>query len=109
MLQRRVDHQRMLADARAIRENINRARGYLRRDDLPRCIEAAKDSLMLRTANPALGRGRSEIDLLFIELCDEFSRHPRVKTFLESLGITNGPFLRYKAGQETLIIKKLMR
>ena len=107
MLQRKVDHQRMLADARTIRENISRARGYLRRDELYRCIEAANDALVLKSTGAALGLGRSEVDLLFAEMCDDFSRHPRVIAFLEGMGITKGPFLRYKAGNETLLIKKL--
>ncbi len=107
MLQRKVDHQRMLADVRTIRENVNRARGYLRRDDLMRCIEAANDALMIKSSGSALGLGRSEVELLFRELCDEFSKHPRVVSFLEGLGISGGPFLRYKAGTETLLIKKL--
>ena len=105
--QRKVDHQRMIADARAIRENISRARGYLRRDDLFRCIEAANDALVLKSTGAALGMGRSEVDLLFAEMCDEFSRHPRVTAFLEEIGAGGGQFLRYKAGDETLLIKKL--
>ena len=108
MAQRKVDHNRMLADARTIRENISRARGYLRRDDFYRCIEAANDALVLKSTSSALGLGRSEVDLLFVEMCDDFSRHPRVIAFLESLGVSGGPFLRYKAGDETLLIKKLM-
>lgn len=104
---RKVDHQRMLADARNIRECISRARGYLRRDDLYRCIEAANDALLLKGNNPALGMGRSEVDLLFVEMCDEFSRHPRVVAFLEGMGISGAPFVRYKIGDEILIIKKL--
>ncbi|WP_300161363.1 tetratricopeptide repeat protein [Solidesulfovibrio sp.] len=105
--QRKVDHQRMVADARAIRENISRARGYLRRDDLFRCIEAANDALVLKSTGAALGMGRSEVDLLFAEMCDEFSRHPRVTAFLEEIGAGGGQFLRYKPGDETLLIKKL--
>jgi tetratricopeptide (TPR) repeat protein len=107
MAVRKVDHQRMLADARTIRENISRARGYLRRDDLFRCIEAANDALVLKSTSSALGLGRSEVDLLFVEMCDDFSRHPRVIAFLEGLGVSGGPFLRYKSGDETLLIKKL--
>ncbi|MHC1713659.1 MAG: tetratricopeptide repeat protein [Solidesulfovibrio sp.] len=107
MLQRKVDHQRLLADARSIRENISRARGYLRRDDILRCIEVATDALMLKSTKSTLGLGRCEVDLLFSELCDEFSRHPRVLGFLESVGITGVTLLQYKAGNETLLIKKL--
>jgi len=107
MQQRKVDHQRMLADARNIREFISRARGYLRRDDLYRCIEAANDALVLKGNNSALGLGRSEVDLLFAEMCDDFSRHPRVVAFLESIGISGAPFVRYKVGDETRLIKKL--
>ncbi|EHJ48998.1 hypothetical protein DFW101_2998 [Solidesulfovibrio carbinoliphilus subsp. oakridgensis] len=107
MQTRKVDHQRMLADARSIRENISRARGYLRRDDLYRCIEAASDAMVLKGNNPALGLGRSEVDLLFAEMCDDFSRHPRVVAFLEGLGVSGTPFLRYKPGDETLLLKKL--
>ena len=107
MAQRKVDHNRMLADARTIRENISRARGYLRRDDFYRCIEAANDALVLKSTSSALGMGRSEVDLLFVEMCDDFSRHPRVIAFLESIGVSGGPFLRYKSGDETLLIKKL--
>ncbi|HML62997.1 tetratricopeptide repeat protein [Solidesulfovibrio sp.] len=105
--QRKVDHQRMIADARTIRENISRARGYLRRDELFRCIESANDALVLKSTGAALGMGRSEVDLLFSEMCDEFSRHPRVVAFLEGIGVTGGQFLRYKPGDETLLIKKL--
>lgn len=108
MLQRKVDTQRMQADARTIRENINRARGYLRRDDIYRCIEAANDALMLKSTSSTLGRGRSEVDLLLVEMCDEFSRHPRVVEFLQSIGVSGVPLLRYKAGDETLLIKRLM-
>ncbi len=107
MQQRKVDNQRMLADARSIRENISRARGYLRRDDLYRCIEAANDALVLKSTSSALGMGRSEVDLLFVEMCEEFSRHPRVVSFLEGIGVRKGPFLRYRPGDETLLIKKL--
>ncbi|WP_428562204.1 MAG: tetratricopeptide repeat protein [Solidesulfovibrio sp. DCME] len=107
MQPRKVDHQRMVADARAIRENISRARGYLRRDELFRCIEAANDALVLKSTGAALGLGRSEVDLLFAEMCDEFSRHPKVMAFLESIGVSGGVFLRYKPGDETLLIKKL--
>lgn len=108
MQQRKVDHQRMAADARTIRENISRARGYLRRDELFRCIEAANDALVLKGTGSALGMGRSEVDLLFAEMCDEFNRHPRVVAFLENIGVRGGAFLRYKPGEETLLIKKLM-
>jgi tetratricopeptide (TPR) repeat protein len=107
MQQRKVDHQRMVADARAIREHISRARGYLRRDEIFRSIEAASDALLLKGTGAALGRGRSEVDLLFAEMCDDFSRHPRVTGFLESIGVSGGPFLRYRPGDETLLIKKL--
>ena len=107
VIQRKVDNQRMLAEARFIRENISRARGYLRRDEFARSIEAACDALMRKGSNSALGLGRSEVDLLFIELCDDFSRHPKVIAFLESLGIKGGPFVRYKPGDEMLLAKKL--
>ncbi len=107
MQQRKVDNQRMLADARSIRENISRARGYLRRDEFFRCIEAANDALMLKANNAALGTGRSEVDLLFAEMCDDFSRHPKVLAFLEGIGVAAAPFLRYKPGDELLLIKKL--
>lgn len=107
MQQRKIDHQRMVADARAIRENISRARGYLRRDEIYRGIEAASDALLLKGTGAALGRGRSEVELLFAEMCDDFSRHPRVTGFLESIGVSGSPFMRYKPGDETLLIKKL--
>jgi tetratricopeptide (TPR) repeat protein len=107
MQQRKVDHQRMMADARSIRENISRARGYLRRDDILRCVEVATEALMTKSSKSTLGLGRSEVDLLFSEMCDEFSRHPRVVGFLESVGITGVTLLQYKPGNETLLIKKL--
>ncbi|MGE4539370.1 MAG: tetratricopeptide repeat protein [Desulfovibrio sp.] len=107
MMHRKVDRTRMLADARTIRENISRARGYLRRDDLYRCIDAANDALGIKSSGAALGLGRSEVDLLFAEMCDDFSRHPRVLAFLQRIGITTSPFLRYKAGDEIILVKKL--
>ncbi|EFL50977.1 conserved hypothetical protein [Solidesulfovibrio fructosivorans JJ]] len=107
MMHRKVDRQRMEADARAIRENISRARGYLRRDDLYRCIDAANDALGLKISRTALGLARSEVDLLFAEMCDDFSRHPRVVSFLSGIGITTTPFLRYKPGDEIILVKRL--
>lgn len=106
-MQRKVDSQRMAMAAREIRENVSRARGYLRRDDLMRSIACAKDALIQRSTAAALGLGRSEVELLFGELCDEFNRHPKVLTLLEGLGIRGGTFLRYVSGEETLLVKKL--
>jgi tetratricopeptide (TPR) repeat protein len=107
-MQRKIDSQRMAQMAREIRENVSRAKGYLRRDDLDKAIGCAKDALMQKGSASALGLGRSEVDLLFGELCDEINRYPKVVALLESLGVRGGPFLRYVAGEETLIIKKLI-
>jgi tetratricopeptide (TPR) repeat protein len=106
-MQRKVDSQRMAQMARGIRENVSRAKGYLRRDDLDRAIGCAKDALMQKGNAGTLGLGRSEVDLLFGELCDEINRHPRVVALLEGLGVRGGVLLRYTPGNETLIIKKL--
>jgi tetratricopeptide (TPR) repeat protein len=106
-MQQKVDSQRMATAARAIREHISRAKGYLRRDDLERAIGSAKDALVQKNTAAALGLGRSEVELLFGELCDEFSRHPKVLALLEGLGVRGGPFLRYLPGEETLLVKKL--
>jgi Flp pilus assembly protein TadD, contains TPR repeats len=106
-MERKVDGQRMAQMAREIRENVSRAKGYLRRDDLDRAIGCAKDALMQKGKAGTLGHGRSEVDLMFGELCEEINRHPRVVALLESLGVRGGTLLRYGAGQETLLIKKL--
>ena len=107
-MQQKVDTQRMATAARIIREHISRAKGYLRRDDLERAIGSAKDALVHKNTAAALGMSRSEVELLFVELCDEFSRHPKVVALLEGLGVRGGAFLRYQAGEETLLIKKLI-
>jgi tetratricopeptide (TPR) repeat protein len=106
-MQQKVDSQRMAAAARAIRENISRAKGYLRRDDLERAIGCAKDALVQKGTAAALGMGRSEVELLFGELCEDFNRHPKVLALLESLGVRGGQFLRYVSGEEILLVKKL--
>lgn len=106
-MQQKVDSQRMAMAARAIRENISRAKGYLRRDDLERAIGCAKDALVQKNTAATLGLGRSEVELLFAEFCEDFSRHPKVVTLLEGLGVRVGQFLRYVPGEETLLIKKL--
>jgi tetratricopeptide (TPR) repeat protein len=106
-MQQKVDSQRMATAARAIRENISRAKGYLRRDDLERAIGCAKDALVQKNTAATLGLGRSEVELLFSELCEDFSRHPKVVTLLGGLGVRAGQFLRYVPGEEILLIKKL--
>lgn len=106
-MQRKVDSQRMAQMGREIRENVSRAKGYLRRDDLERAIGCAKDALMQKGKAGTLGLGRSEVDLMFVELCDEINRHPKVVALLESIGVRGGVLLRYAAGNETLLIKKL--
>ena len=107
-MERKVDRQQMLADARVIRENISRARGYLRREDLYRCVDAAREALSLKNSGVALGLGRSEVDLLLAELFDDFGRHPRVVASLQGLGIDTAAFWRYRAGGEATLIKKLV-
>lgn len=107
-MERKVDHQQMLADARAIRENISRARGYLRRDELYRAIDAAREALSLKNSGIALGLGRAEVDLLFAELFDDFGRHPRVAASLQELGIDAAAFWRYRSGDEATLSKKLV-
>lgn len=106
-MQQKLNTQRMACTARQIRENINRARGYLRRDDLERSIACAKDALVQKSTATALGMGRTEVELLLGELCDDFGRHPRVQSFLEKLGAHNNTFFRYCPGEETLMVKKL--
>lgn len=106
-MQQKVDTLRMATSARVIREHISRAKGYLRRDDLTRAIVSAKDALMHKSTAAALGLGRSEVELLLGELCDDISRHPKVRALLESLGIRGGAFVRYAPGEETLLVKKL--
>jgi tetratricopeptide (TPR) repeat protein len=106
-MQRKVDSQRMATASRSIRENISRAKGYLRRDDLERAISCAKDALVQKNTAATLGLGRSEVELLFGELCEDLRRHPKVVALLESLGVRPGQFLRYTPGEEMLLVKKL--
>jgi len=105
-MQQKVNSQRMAAAARQIRENINRAKGYLRRDELGRAIGCAKDALVQTGTSSVLGMGRTEVELQLAELCDEFNRHPRVQSLLESLGIHRNCLFRYGSGDETLLVKK---
>lgn len=106
-MQRKVDSQRMAMAAREIRENVSRAKGYLRRDDLGRSIGCAKDALIQKSTAAALGMGRTEVELLFCEMCDEYNRHPRILALLEQLGVHRANFFRYISGEETHLVKRL--
>lgn len=93
--------------SRQIKADISRAKNYLRKDTFLKSFDAALVALLNKAVNPSLGRERVEVELLFVEYCDELSNHPRIREFLSAIGVRADPFMSYRAGEEKKLAARL--
>ena len=88
--------------AKAVRENIARAKGALRRDDLIRTLNVTADSLDMYARVKVMGALRFELEVNLDELLSDLCRHTTILPMLPS-GPKGKPFvLRYTRGKEAL-------
>ncbi len=94
-------------EGKAIKENVARAKGYLRGGRFRKAMDAALAALAIRLKAKLFGQERLEADFQLAEFCDEFSAHPRVLEFLASIKFKTRPFLRYDRNQAEAIQGRL--
>ncbi len=95
--------------AKAVRENIARAKGALRRDDLIRTLNVTADSLDMYARVKVMGALRFELEVNLDELLSDLCRHTTILPMLPS-GPKGKPFvLRYTRGKEALLSDALRR
>lgn len=95
--------------AKQIRENIARAKGYMRRDEIPRALQAAIDALTLYGKIKLIGAARFEIEVNLDEVLVDISRHGEIMPLLPP-GKNGKPFLlRFVRGKEPLLATVLNR
>lgn len=94
--------------AKTVRENIARAKGYLRRDELVRALTMTADVLDMYSRIKVMGTIRFEIEVNLDEVLTDLCRHT---TILPMLPVANGkPFmLRYVRGKESILSGAIRR
>ncbi|MEG2140972.1 MAG: hypothetical protein RRY20_09325, partial [Bilophila sp.] len=95
--------------AKKVRENIARAKGYLRRDEMVKTLSAAAEALNLYGRINVIGSTRFEIEVNLDETLMDISRHAEIHSQLPT-GRDGKPFLlRYVRGKEALLSTALGR
>lgn len=95
--------------AKAVRENIARAKGYLRREEILRALEAGAEALSVYGKINVIGNTRFEIEVNLDETLMDISRRADISTMLPP-GKDGKPFLlRYVRGKEALLSTALRR
>lgn len=86
-----------------LRENIARAKGYLRRDEIPRALEAISLALRQSTGTSMPRPARMAAEASLTELFNDLTRHPGMRPLLdpENSGVPRA--LSYQKGKEGLL------
>lgn len=87
---------------RSIKENLARAKAYLRRDDCIRSLEAAKaaiDEYIPVTAH-ITRESRFSIEVLIFEYVRDLNKHQHIRNVFLSRKITKEPFIVFARGKE---------
>lgn len=95
--------------AKTVRENIARAKGALRREELARALAVTAEALELYGRIKVVGAARFELEVNLDELLGDICRHTAVLPMLPS-GPDGKPFvLRYVRGKEDILSTALRR
>ncbi len=95
------------AAPKPVRENIARAKAYLRRDDLPRSMAAMATALRELKGTRLIGQARFETEVNIHEYVTELNRHQAVRRFFEAQGVLSTPFVTYAKGAESELAERL--
>lgn len=88
---------------REIRENIARARGYLRRDELPRALDAMSLALRQSAGSQPLRPVRFELEASFEKLLCELVQHPGMRPLLDPDDTGRKRSISYQKSREGLL------
>ena len=93
------------AAPRTIKENLARAKAYLRRDECIRSLEAAKTAIdAYIPCLPRLTReNRFSIEVLILEYVRDLNKHPHIRNVFLSRKITKEPFIVFSRGKENAL------
>ncbi len=90
-----------------IKENLARAKAYLKRDDAIRSLEAAVIALHEYNNITIVGNNKFVTEVGIQEYVAEVNRHPDIREFFISRRLTKEPFVVYTPGQETKLAERL--
>lgn len=99
--------QQQRQKARAIQEQMARAKGYLRRGDLVKSIDAAIEAFAMKRGVALMGKDKVETHYALEQFCLEFSSNSQVQEFLESINVRVKPIIAFKPGNEGKINERL--
>lgn len=83
-----------------IRENIARAKGYLRRNEVMRAMEAMGSNMRLYANDPSLKQHTNDITKSISTFLEELTFHPRMKCLLDPKGTGSPSQLIYTKNKE---------
>lgn len=84
-----------------VTQNISRARGYIRRNEILRALETLVVAVEMFKPEKIVGKARYETEIHLIECVEDLSKHPTVAGFLKSLAKgQQDPSIKYALGQE---------
>jgi tetratricopeptide (TPR) repeat protein len=83
-----------------VTQNIARARGYLRRNEVLRALETLAIAAEMFEPKKVMGKARYETEVYLAECVDDLSKHPTIYSFLKTLSKGAAPSIVYVSGQE---------
>lgn len=95
------------AAPKPVRENIARAKAYLRREDLARSMEAMRNALEALSGTRLVGQPRFETEVSIQEYVNDLNRHQAVRTFFEKRGVVRSPYMTFARGGEKDLADRL--
>ncbi|GFM33645.1 tetratricopeptide repeat protein [Desulfovibrio subterraneus] len=89
------------------RENLSRARSYLRRSEIIRSLESICAGIGEILNSKLMGQARYEVEVLVYEYINELNKHPEIIKFFQKRKIYATPFIRYQRGEERELLDRL--
>lgn len=86
-----------------IRENVARAKGYLRRDEIPRALDAMSSAIREFADVTLFKQARFELTVQFEEFLNELNRHPQMQALLDPERTGNPRKINFQSGKEKIL------
>ncbi|MDR1124579.1 MAG: hypothetical protein LBM64_00735 [Deltaproteobacteria bacterium] len=90
-----------------VTQNIARARGFLKRNEVLRALEALLVAVEMFQPKKIIGKARYETEIHLRECVDDLSRHPTVHNFLKAVSKGKATTIRYSLGEEEALSNML--
>lgn len=86
-----------------IRENVARAKGYLRRDEIPRALDAMSNAVREFAFTSLSKQARTELTVQFEEFLHELNLHPQMQLLLDPERTGTPRKLSFQSGKEKIL------